>query len=159
MRRAALGLLLLLGAAVIAARMSGFGCLTGRWVASSARPPNAERLEGDWIGTWTSDLDRMGGALHCRIRKVGEGEYQATFEAVFARFFTFKSPVTLKVLQKGPTWTFAGERDLGLLAGGTYKYDGHSDGADFVCTYDSKWNKGTFRMKHVVAATQPAASK
>ena len=40
-----------------------------------------------------------------------------------------------------------GKENLGLMEGGTYEYKGTVDGASFDCTYDSMFDKGTFRMK------------
>jgi len=42
---------------------------------------------------------------------------------------------------------FDGEADLGWMAGGVYKYDGHANSTDYFCTYHSSYDNGSFTMK------------
>lgn len=153
-RRATVTAILLLAAVVVAGKFAGFGC-AGRQQPMTARPSNssADLIEGNWLGTWASNQRDMGGELRCRIEKLPSGDYRAQFNAVFAKVFTNESLVTLRVDSKGSSWTFSGEEDLGMLKGGIYKYTGRSDGQEFVCDYDSRYDKGTFRMKRVAPPT------
>ncbi len=139
--------------------MGGFGC-AGKWrppTLINAQTTEADLLQGDWLGSWSSTQRDMGGELRCRVQKLDNGAYLAHFDAVFAKVFSNKSTVTLTVGQKDGPWTFSGKEDLGLLKGGVYTYQGQSDGSEFVCTYDSKSDKGTFRMTRPGATTQPSA--
>ena len=154
-RHTSIGLLLTLGGVIVMARVAGFGCATSPMPIAAPAPP-AELLAGNWTGTWTSSQNGMNGALRCFIEKQTDEAYQARFDAVFAKVFTHTCKVTLAVQRKPSQWEFSGQQDLGLLNGGVYKYVGQSDGNDFVCTYDSAMDKGTFRLKRAVATTQPA---
>lgn len=154
-KRAGLGLLLTIAGVLAVARYAGFGCASSP-MPVAAPPPPAELLAGNWAGTWASSQNGMSGQLRCFVEKQSDDAYQARFDAVFAKLFTHTCIVTLAVQRKPDQWDFSGEKDLGLLNGGVYKYVGQSDGTDFVCTYDSAMDKGTFRLKRG-ATTQPAA--
>ncbi len=141
---------------MVLTKLAGFGCAARTEFPPTTRPITAGNLlEGNWSGSWSSTECDMGGALTCRVEKVREDAYHAKFDAIFAKIFTHKSEVTLLVGNKSGVWDFSGEQDLGVFAGGVYKYQGHSDGADFVCKYDSSMDKGTFKMKRVGATTRP----
>ncbi len=155
-----IGAVLLLTAIPMACKLAGFGLAgSSNWTpAPTTLPTQADLLEGNWVGTWASNQRDMDGALRCRVVKQGEGVYEARFDAVFAKYFSYESIVTLQVSSKTPAWVCAGEKDLGALGGGVYKYQGHSDGNEFVCDYDSAYDKGTFRLKRAAATTQPAGT-
>lgn len=126
--------------------------------APASQPATTQAAEqdlllGEWSGNWASSDKNMGGTLKCKITRVpGKEGYKAVFDAVWGGVFTHQQTCTLKVRDKGEKnakWSFGGEEDLGLLNGGLYKYDGATDGAEFVCKYDSTFDKGTFKMKRV----------
>ncbi|MFI5337557.1 MAG: hypothetical protein ACHQ5A_12275 [Opitutales bacterium] len=151
------GVALLLAAVLAVGKLAGCG-FAGRsdWTAApTTREMPADLLEGNWVGTWSSNQREMDGALRCRVVKQGDGVYEARFDAVFAKYFSYESIVTLRVSSRTPAWVCAGEKDLGVLGGGVYKYQGRSDGSEFVCDYDSAYDKGTFRLKRAAATTQP----
>jgi len=150
---------LVLGVLAVVARLSGLGC-AGRGDSFSPGGPAAsaaDLLQGDWVGRWASSQSDMGNDLKARIRKLDAGKYEAQFDAVFARFFTNRSVVVLTVRDKGTKWEFSGQEDLGFFRGGIYKYEGTCDGREFLCTYDSSYDKGTFRMRRAGAATTAPA--
>ena len=64
--------------------------------------------------------------------------------------------MTLRVSSLSPAWECSGEKDLGLPSGGVYTSRGRSDGAEFVCEYDSAYDAGTFRLNRPAATSQPA---
>ena len=147
----------------VAGRQAGVGCSMfpgeekpGPAVANpSARP--VDLMAGHWEGTWSNTSDSMGGRLTCRITPLEAGrDYQAEFHAVFAKVLTYDSTVTLTVQREGATWKFHGEKDLGLM-GGVFTYDGHTDGREFYSTYDSRLNKGAYRMTRRGATSQPSS--
>jgi len=109
-------------------------------------------LEGRWSGTWSSTSRNDGGRLVCTIRKREDGTYQATFKASFAKVFAFTTRVVLRVTKGQKLWRLRGKEDLGWLRGGVYKYEGYVKGDEFYSTYDSKFDKGVFRMTRVKAA-------
>jgi len=127
--------------------------------APALAPQKADLLVGQWAGTWSSSSNGMGDSLCCNVSKSGDGKYEAVFEAVFGKIFTHRSTVTLSVEADGDTWRFRGEKDLGLLSGGVYRYEGRTDGQEFYSTYDSLLDKGVFRMKRVGAAGEAAAAQ
>jgi len=132
-------------------------CLTLPLLAAAPAPPPsappapADLMVGDWEGTWTSTTSGSTDSLRCTVTKTDDGKYTAAFDATFWKIFKFKSTVTLTVTVDGRLWRFRGEQDLGILAGGVYKYEGHTDGQEFYSTYDSRFDKGVFRMKRAAA--------
>jgi hypothetical protein len=158
-------------AAGVALWLAGIGCCgRGRNAAGLSASLSTTRsatqaalrgdlLEGNWAGRWTSGSSDMDGELRCQVTKLEGGDYEAKFDATFLKVLNHQSTVTLKVREKGDSWKFDGEKDLGILNGGIYQYDGLADGEEFVCTYDSSMDKGVFRMKRstTAPATAPAA--
>jgi uncharacterized protein (DUF608 family) len=127
--------------------------------APAPAPPKTDFLAGQWAGTWSSTTNGMGDGLRCTVTKSEDGKYTAAFEAIFGKFFTHKSTVTLNVEVDGTIWRFRGQEDLGLLSGGVYTYEGHSDGQEFYSTYDSALDKGVFRMKRAGETSPPASAQ
>jgi hypothetical protein len=133
--------------------------LAGPTAAPAPAPPKTDFLAGQWAGTWLSTTNGMGDSLRCSVTKSDDGTYTAAFEAIFGKFFTHKSTVTLNVEVDGTIWRFRGQEDLGLLSGGVYTYEGHSDGQEFYSTYDSALDKGVFRMKRAGETGPPASAQ
>jgi hypothetical protein len=156
--RLGVGLLVVLAAGLAVGKLAGFGCANWghKLPTGDGQRAVAELLEGSWLGTWASSQSQMKGELRCRIEKLQSGAYLAHFDAVFAKYLRNESTVTLKVQRGDAAWQFTGEEDLGLMKGGVCKYDGRSDGNEFVCSYDSQYDKGTFRMKRLGPATAPS---
>jgi hypothetical protein len=124
--------------------------------ATAAAAPTGDLLVGKWEGTWKSSVNDLDGKLTCTIHKTLDGKYAAAFSATYAVILTHKSNVVLTAEPDGARWKFKGEKDLGFFSGGVYTYDGTSDGTDFVSTYDSKYEKGTFTMKRISTPTATA---
>lgn len=155
-RHSGIALIVLLGSFLLLGRLSGFGC-AGRPSQVGSASVTADLMAGDWVGTWSSGKSDMSGALRCRIEKQADGVYLAHFDATFARVLSNKSSTTLKVQREGDAWAFTGEEDLGILKGGIYKYAGTTDGREFVCSYDSTFDQGVFRLTRPPSTTQPAS--
>ena len=151
-RRRSLSVLVLVVLAVagmwVAARM--FGCATPEGFRTEAIPVQpADLLAGSWEGTWKSSSKPLGGRLSAIIEKKEDGEYHASFTSQ-TPFGEDKSICVYHVAERSdtpPLWKFNGKRDLGILKGGTYKYDGTVDAENFTCTYDSAFDKGIFQMQ------------
>jgi len=153
------------GAAAVLVTRAGFGCW--REGPPDARPADlapdpppgtrADLLEGYWEGSWSSRTSDTGEKLRCQVRRQDDGAYQADFDAAFAKVFSHKSSVLLRVRKDGPKWYFEGEKDLGWLSGGVYTYKGHATADEFYSTYDSRFDRGIFRMTRPQppATTQP----
>lgn len=160
LRWALVGAAGLLLAAVAVCVHSGFGWWSGDSRGRQAASPAADPLAGQWQGRWASTSSAgRGGQLRCEIRKLDETHYQADFHAQFASVLSNDTSVTLIVRRDGGVWHFGGERDLGLLKGGLYRYVGRVTDGSFVATYDSKFDRGEFRMTRpaAAAASQPAS--
>jgi hypothetical protein len=114
-------------------------------------------LAGVWAGQWASNGGVLRGELHADIRRVDADTYEATFVATAVGALTQTNLVRLTVRRAGPRWEFSGRKDLGLLRGGVYQYEGHCDGREFWCTYDSSLDSGLFRMQPRTRTTTPAA--
>jgi hypothetical protein len=85
-------------------------------------------------------------SLRCVITQEEPGTYRARFHAKYQKVFTFGYTVLLKTEPEDRAIRFQGEANLGWLAGGVYKYQGHADATNFFSTYSCKYDHGTFRM-------------
>ncbi|MCG3181116.1 MAG: hypothetical protein BIFFINMI_03490 [Phycisphaerae bacterium] len=162
---APVALLIALGAALSHA---GYGCRLGcepeQTTINPAAAPGvsepqapADLMIGQWAGQWSTQSGDDSGTLQCTVRRIDESSYGAKFHATFFKVLTHDSEVTLRVTREPGKWLFEGEKDLGLLSGGIYRYKGYVTVTEFYSTFDSKMYKGIYRMKRVAATTQPAA--
>jgi hypothetical protein len=161
--RLALALAILTLVACVAGHQAGVGCTMfhgedkpGPAVANAPAEP-VDLMAGQWEGTWSNTSDSMSGRLTCSITPLGGDKYKAEFHAVFLKVMTYDTTVTLTVQREAGMWKFHGEKDLGLLAGGVFTYDGHTDGYEFYSAYDSRSNKGVYRMTRHGATSQPSS--
>ena len=137
--------------AVLAMLLLSCGCSSfdQQWNALAAQPAPSREIEGRWRGTWVSDASGHSGALLAAIRKTAENQYLAAFNATYAGVFHFSYDLPLVAQRRDGVTYFHGEADLGLLAGGVYRYDGHATDTDFLCTYTSKYDYGDFVLRRV----------
>ena len=121
--------------------------------------PERELVDGRWVGTWKSDVRGLSGALSCVVRKLEDGGYEASFRAkAFGLVNVDQNGVVLRADKTAVPWKLAGEKDLGWLMGGLYKYAGESDGADFVCRFSAaNGDRGVFTMRRPDAGSEPPA--
>jgi len=122
-----------------------------RATASSAIPGND--ITGRWEGTWQSEVTGHHGKLRCLVIPLEGGDYQARYRAKYLRIMSFSYSVKLKVAAAEDGFKFNGEADLGWYAGGRYQYEGRASATNFVSTYKSKEDHGSFQM------TRPASKK
>jgi hypothetical protein len=113
-------------------------------------------MAGRWEGTWASDSKPIKGGLSANIEKVSQGVYHASFTSETEFGLTDESVCVFHVAPKEGLWEFEGKEYLGILKGGTYTYKGTVNGEEFVCSYDSTFDKGMFRMRRT--ALVPASS-
>lgn len=133
-----------LGPASRAVLASGPATASGPSLAAATR--RADLLEGKWDGRWDSSTKNLGGALSAAITKTDQDHYKATFTAE-SPLGTQSYEVIFTVTRHDGRWDFKGKKNLGLLSGGTYTYDGYSDGEDFESAYDSTFDRGVFELR------------
>lgn len=156
-RRRLISILVLLLAAAGGTFLIGKGGCTSvptGWRANAPALPPADLMAGAWEGNWASDSKPLKGKMSANIEKLPEGTYHASFTSETDFGITDKSVCVFRVTPKSGLWAFEGKEDLGFFKGGTYVYKGTVDGKDFICTYDSTFDKGVFRMRR----TQPTTA-
>ena len=116
------------------------------WNKAAKDPAPPIDLQGRWEGTWKSDVNGHNDKLRCVITRQGETNYLARFHAKYGKALGFGYKVHLNVLEKDGAIAFSGDANLGWLAGGLYHYEGHADLTNFVSSYNSKHDHGTFHM-------------
>ena len=129
--------------------ITGCSSFNRAWKKSAAIPPEANSLAGRWEGTWLSNVNGHNDQLRCLMSPVTNGIYSARFHAKYRRGilrFTFGYTAELTVREEEGTFQFQGESNLGWYAGGVYRYAGTASGTNFFSTYDSKYDRGFFRM-------------
>jgi hypothetical protein len=124
------------------------GSAPEQWQSSAEADP-VDLMAGTWRGTWASDDKPLKGELTAAIVRRPDGTYRASFDATTPLGGSNKSVCIFRVTEGPDAWEFEGSEDLGLLRGGTYRYEGTVDGEEFVCTYDSAFDRGVFRMTRV----------
>ena len=123
------------------------GCsFSHEWKQAAKFSSPVSELEGRWQGVWVSEVNGHTGALRCLMTRKDDGRYRARFHATYAKVFTFGYTVLLTTQVTNHTARFQGEENLGWLAGGVYRYEGHADGTNCLATYSCKYDHGTFRL-------------
>jgi hypothetical protein len=116
------------------------------WKTTLAAPAPTNDLAGPWKGTWLSEKDGHTGELRCLVTKAEANNYQFRFKAVFWKIFRYSYTVQMPVTKTGEEYKFAGDENLGWLAGGVYTYNGKITGTNFSSTYKCKYDNGTFQL-------------
>lgn len=138
-------------AVLCVALASGCSTFSRDWQAS-ANVPLGDSIEGRWDGSWKSDVNGHTGRLRCMVTKIDGTNYQARFHAKYRRILSFRYTVGLAVESKDGQSRFEGDADLGWLAGGKYRYEGHASATNFFSTYTCKYDHGTFAMNRPAKA-------
>ena len=136
---------LFLGACLLACGCSKFES-DWRSPALMKAPQDADRFAGRWKGHWKSVASGHSGSLRCIASRLDQQNYRARFNASWALLLRFEYTAVMKVDQRADATYFAGEADLGKMAGGVYRYDGHTDGRVFYCKYESSNDHGYFKL-------------
>ena len=146
-RRSLLGVLLVLS-------LGATSCSTfhREWDRAADVPPPATGLQGRWEGSWLSDVNGHNGRLRCLISAQPDGMFQARFHAKYWKIFSFGYTVMLRAEPADGRYQFEGQADLGRLAGGLYRYEGHVERTNFFATYACKYDHGTFQMSRPVSS-------
>ncbi len=114
---------------------------------------------GRWVGRWNSQVNGHEGDLRCMISPAEKDMYEAKFEASYGPALTFRYSMSFSATREDRSWILEGEEDLGLLAGGIYRYRGTVDLTDFVATYSSAKDMGTYRMTRFLEEKVAAAEE
>ena len=120
-----------------------------RWGASDALGP--EGISGRWEGEWISAVSGHRGRLRCVINPIAPALWRMYFRGEYAGYFRACYSTDFTVARDADRWTFSGGSDLGILAGGTYTYEGHATLEALVCTFRSNRDHGEFRLGRVAA--------
>jgi hypothetical protein len=118
--------------------------------AQTQRGTKRDPYAGVWDGKWTSALHGSpekpaGGRLRCIFTPLDAETYRAYFKANWHGLATTYK-VDFRTERHGGELRFRGEYDLGLLAGGVYRYDGRVTPERFESSYDSSYDTGRFEM-------------
>jgi len=106
-----------------------------------------EGLVGCWEGCWESHCTGHNGKLQAIITQVDETHYCARFHGTFFKFLPFEYYMLLSATPEGDGYQLAGQKDLGKLAGGVYRYEGRATSTDFLANYTSCKDRGVFVMR------------
>ena len=113
--------------------LTGLSLLVGcsnyesKWKAAGDRPIPPGDIAGRWQGEWVSEANTHCGGLRCVLTRTGPDTYRADYRATYWKIFSFGYSMDLHAgRREGETTYFGGAADLGWLAGGEYRYDGHA---------------------------------
>lgn len=111
------------------------------------RPPeNGDAFAGRWKGYWKSVPSGHSGSLRCIVTRLDDDTRRARFNASWALLLRFGYTADMNVEQRDGLTHFSGEADLGKMAGGVYRYEGHADGNALYCKYRTGSDHGYFKM-------------
>jgi hypothetical protein len=131
---------------VVVALLCGCSSFNREWEAAGKSFTPTNSITGRWEGRWLSHENGHNGALRCLITESNQGSYQAYFRATYLKVARFSYKVPLTVTSTNDGWHFTGEENLGMMAGGLYRYVGSASGTNFHSTYRSKHDQGVFQM-------------
>jgi hypothetical protein len=131
---------------LLAAVFSNASEFNRRWSQNDSPASSESGLPCRWEGQWISQTNGHHGALRCLLTETSPAEFAATFYAVYAGKLRVCYTVQLRGTRNGETLRLEGDAELGWLAGGTYRYAGEATVRAFRCTYECKYDRGTFEM-------------
>lgn len=135
--------------ALVLLASSGCSALSGfrrDWNSPCCCAAGGEDLTGCWEGCWESHCTRHNGKLQAIITKVDDSHYCARFHGTFFKFLPFEYSMLLSAQPDGDRFLLSGQKDLGKLAGGMYRYEGHATANEFLANYSSCKDRGVFVM-------------
>ena len=129
--------------------VTGCSSFDRAWRAAGKSLEASDSIAGGWQGTWRSDVNGHTDELRCLLTPLTNGFYSARYHARYRRHlfrFSFGYTASLSVRRGEGSSDFDGQADLGWYAGGVYRYKGTVSATNFFSTYDSKYDRGVFRM-------------
>ena len=130
-------------------------------LAQTQKTPAADpQVVGDWKGTWglysPPVPEKEGEAkpkpafpdihfqMDCKVDKVADGKYQATFEGNAGRPYKFVIKMPGRLVRT--VVMFSGTADLGAKDGGVYDWIGRATDKEFIGFFTSQGYTGSFRL-------------
>lgn len=132
------------------AAIFAIGCSSFERDWKMAKNQSVDGIEGRWVGRWHSDYNQHNGVLRCLISKKSGNLHETRFHAKYKLgLLTISYPydTDMSITQKGASYAFKGEADLGWLAGGIYRYDGNGTSASIEMNYRASKDFGTFKLQ------------
>ncbi len=114
--------------------------------------PCGDSLAGCWEGCWESHCTGHHGNLQAIITQVDETHFCARFHGSFFKFLPFEYEMMLTATPDGDRYLLSGQKNLGKLAGGVYRYEGYATADHFHANYFSSKDRGVFIMSRNGAA-------
>ncbi len=127
--------------------VAGCSSFPREWRDAAKLPVPASDISGRWEGTWQNTNNTHRDKMRAMLTRVSDREYRAHFHAKYKKILSFSYHATFRGAWTGNEFLFRGEENLGQLAGGKFKYDGHISPTNFFSTYDSKYDVGTFTLQ------------
>lgn len=138
---------------VLVATCGGCSSFNERWEQAVSQPIPTDDITGPWEGRWQSRKGHGGGKLKAVIERAPsaataeEASYIAHFRATWWGIFKSSYSVPLTHDRAAGGNVFAGEQDLGWLAGGTYTYGAEITPTSFDASYQSEGgDSGIFQL-------------
>lgn len=130
-------------AAAILLLAAGCASFERPWQRALQQPPPATDITGAWIGTWQNTNNSHGGALRALVTRVDESTYRARFHATWGGHSgSFRT--VLRGHGESGEFVFTGsKRILGFRITNT----GRANATNFVSTYESRFDTGTFTLR------------
>lgn len=124
------------------------GCSTlynSKWKQAGQETNPTVEVHRLWEGTWTSDVNQHQGRLRCIVSEPSAGQFDLHFWATWSVFAgAYHVSATVESTESG--YAFSGEKNLGKLAGGIYRFEGTIEGEAFESRYMSNKDQGRFSL-------------
>ena len=127
--------------------VAGCSSFSREWKAADRPATDPLGIEGRWIGTWQNTNNTHADKTRAVMTRTGDGVYDVHFHAKYKTVLGFKYRATFRGTAENGAFVFRGEEDLGVLAGGLYRYAGKVSPTNFYSTYESKYDTGTFTLR------------
>jgi hypothetical protein len=112
------------------------------WADAAKLPPLDSDPMGAWVGTWQNTNNTHGGELRALLVRNSATNYTATFHATWGRRSgTFSTRLT--GARNGNELEFRGSKRLLFVR---IRNVGSASPTNFVSTYESRFDNGTFTM-------------
>lgn len=106
-------------------------------------------ITGCWDGCWESRCTGHHGKVRAIITRCDDTRYRARFHGTFFKVIPFGYEMTLTAVSQEGQYVLSGQKNLGRLAGGVYRFQGHATDSEFYADYTSDNDRGTFIMSRV----------
>ena len=103
-------------------------------------------ITGCWDGCWESRCTGHHGKVRAIITRCDDTHYRARFHGTFFKVIPFGYEMTLTAVPQEGQYVLSGQKNLGKLAGGVYRFQGHATDSEFYADYTSDNDRGTFIM-------------